>query len=105
MSQFATGWVVHERHRIDHRGKVGRAFEVWALRESDLATHRGSYYRSLGRHYFTPDIHTASVWRYRKTAETFRCKYMPGAEVVRVESLPTGWRANDGRAMYRVVNA
>lgn len=101
MSDFATGWVVHERTPL----KRGRVFEVWALRESDLATHRGSYYRSLGRHYFTPDINTASVWRYRKTAETFRCKYMPGAEVVRVESLPTGWRANDGRTMYRVVNA
>ena len=104
MSKYPTGYVLRGPIEMFHGWNKKSVHSMYALRDSDLPLHTGRYYSVHERFYACPDIATASVWRYRKAAETYRNKYFPRAEVVRVETLHTGQITNDGRMHLRAVN-
>jgi len=102
---FSTGYVIKTWQT---RKTIWRGFyscEGWALRDSDLPLANGNYWRYGPREYMVPDIQQASVWRYRQAAYTYRDRFLPEGEVVRVEAAFTGQRTNDGRKHLLAVAA
>ena len=92
---FATGWVVWVGPTPLRTSRAsGRR---WALRDSDLPLANGRYYRIGPREYAVDELKQASVWRYHQAAVTYRDRFFPDGEVVRVEAAYTGQRTNDGR--------